>query len=637
MPTVHAGAVAAILIAAASVAGCGGSSDPEAAPQSDRPLTFNRDIAPIVFENCVPCHRAGEAAPFTLTSYQDVRQRARTIVDVTGRRYMPPWLPVEGHGEFAGERRLTDEQIAMISSWVEQGAVEGDAADLPPLPALPEGWRLGQPDLVVTLPSPYTLQADGADVWRNFVMPVDVDSGRYVRTVEIRPGSARFVHHALLGVDETTSSRRRDSQDREPGFEGMDMGDAGAPNGHLLGWTPGMAPFPGIEGKPWRLEPGTDLVLQAHLLPSGKPEEVSPAIGVYYSDTPPSGPSLALIRLDADHLLDIPAGDAAFEVTDEFKLPVDLDIYAVYPHAHYLATAVEGAVTLPDGSERSLIRIDNWDFKWQDVYRLAQPISLPRGSTIRMRWVFDNSANNPRNPNSPPQRVVAGPRSSDEMAHLQLQVLPRSTDDAILLRETMNRYAIAKFPEDPWPHYELANALRERNLLPDAVREYQAAIALDPGHSTAHNNLGVVLTELGQFGDAVRHYEAAIRAEPGLADAHFNLANALRAENRYGDAAVHYREALRLEPGFAPGHNNLGELMAAEGRMREAIASFEQAVKLAPESSQAHNNLGAALGQLGRLEEAIVHFRRALEADPNNVGARQNLQLATEALADPAR
>ncbi|MGE0705676.1 MAG: alkyl hydroperoxide reductase, partial [Vicinamibacterales bacterium] len=192
MPTVHAGAVAAILIAAASVAGCGGSSDPEAAPQSDRPLTFNRDIAPIVFENCVPCHRAGEAAPFTLTSYQDVRQRARTIVDVTGRRYMPPWLPVEGHGEFAGERRLTDEQIAMISSWVEQGAVEGDAADLPPLPALPEGWRLGQPDLVVTLPSPYTLQADGADVWRNFVMPVDVDSGRYVRTVEIRPGSARF-------------------------------------------------------------------------------------------------------------------------------------------------------------------------------------------------------------------------------------------------------------------------------------------------------------------------------------------------------------------------------------------------------------------------------------------------------------
>lgn len=631
---VHPAAMAAVLIGAAGLAACGGS-DTEVTAQGSRELTFNRDIAPIVFENCVACHREGEVAPFALTTYQEVRQRARAIVEVTGRRYMPPWLPVEGHGEFAGERRLTDEEIATISQWVEQGAVEGDAADLPALPALAEGWQLGQPDLVVTMPTPYTLPPDGTDVWRNFVMPVDIDAGHDVRTVEIRPGSARFVHHALMGVDETTSSRRRDALDREPGFEGMDMGDAGAPNGHLLGWTPGMAPFPGVEGKPWRLEPGTDLVLQAHLLPSGKPEEVNPSIGLYYSKTPPSGPSLSLIRLDADHLLDIPAGEENFEVADEFRLPVDLDIYAVYPHAHYLAKSVEGAVTLPDGSQQSLIRIDNWDFKWQDVYRLARPLSLPRGSTIRMRWVFDNSANNPRNPNSPPQRVVAGPRSSDEMAHLQLQVLPRSTDDAILLRETMNRYAMAKFPEDPWPRYELANALREQGRLPDAVREYRAAVALDPNHATAHNNLGVVLTELGQISEAVRHYEAAIRAEPGLADAHFNLANALRAENRYGDAATHYRDALRLEPGFAPGHNNLGELMAAEGRMREAIASFEQAIKLAPDSSQAHNNLGAALGQMGRLQEAIVHFRRALEIDPNNLGARQNLQLATEALADP--
>jgi tetratricopeptide (TPR) repeat protein/mono/diheme cytochrome c family protein len=633
MATFRAGAAAGLLVTAIGIAACGGASDQAAEADANRSLTFTRDVAPIVFGNCVTCHRPGEAAPFSLTTYQDVRQRASTIVDVTSRRYMPPWLPVAGHGEFAGERRLGDAQIQTIARWVEQGAVEGDPADLPPLPALQEGWRLGEPDLVVPLPGTYTLRADGGDVWRNFVLPVPLDSGRYVKTVEIHPGSARFVHHALLGVDETTASRRRDAQDQEPGFDGMDMGDAASPSGHLLGWTPGMVPFPGVSGKPWRLEPGTDFVLQAHLLPSGKPEEVKPVVGIYFDEAPPTGPPLALIRLDADHLLDIPPGDSNFVVTDEFKLPVDIEVLAVYPHAHFLATAVEGQVRLPDGSERSLIRIDSWDFKWQDVYRFAKPVSLPRGSTITMRWVFDNSANNPRNPQNPPQRVVAGPRSFDEMAHLQLQVLPRSTDDAILLREAMNRYAIAKFPEDPWPRYELGNALRERGLRAEAIREYRAAIARDANHASSHNNLALVLMEMGQIAEAISHYQRAVDAEPGFVDAHFNLANALRSENRLGEAGVHYRHALRLEPDFAPAHNNLGEVLAAEGRMSDAIASFERAVRLRPDSAQSHNNLGAALGQMGRLKEAVEHFRQALQVDPSHAGARENLSLAMEALA----
>ena len=613
-----------------SVIGCGDGSRQGEGPAPGGPVTFTRDVAPVIHANCTGCHRPGESAPFSLITYEDVRRRARTIVDVVERRYMPPWLPAAGHGVFAGERRLTDAEIDTIRRWEEQGSVEGDAAALPPLPAFPEGWQLGEPDLIVRLPQPYTLQPEGGDVWRNFVIPVTVERTRYVRTIELRPGSARFVHHALVGVDTTRASRRRDGQDAEPGFGGMEMGDAQAPSGHLLGWTPGMAPFPGVEGKAWPLEPGTDFVVQLHLLPSGKPETVDPVVGVYFADRPPSPPAMSLVRLDADHLLDIPAGAKRFVVSDAFELPVDVDVLAIYPHAHYLASVMEGSARLPDGTVRPLIRIESWDFKWQDVYRYAQPLFLPRGSTISMRFSYDNSADNPRNPHDPPRRVVAGLASSDEMAHLQLQVLPRRAEDALLLKEAMYRHAVAKNPSDAWAFYELGNALREQGRQTEAIDQYRAALERDPRHAVTHNNLGVVLSERGRPGDAARHFREALRAEPDLADAHYNLGNVRRAEGELGAALEHYREAVRLEPGFAEAHNNLGEVLASRGLMQDAVAAFRRAVDVRPDWAQGHSNLGAALGQQGRLDEAIVHFRRALELDPAHAGARENLELALE-------
>jgi tetratricopeptide (TPR) repeat protein len=199
---------------------------------------------------------------------------------------------------------------------------------------------------------------------------------------------------------------------------------------------------------------------------------------------------------------------------------VDVQVFAVYPHAHFVAKTMEGMARLPDGTEQWLIRIDDWDFKWQDVYRYAKPIPLPKGTTIAMRFSYDNSAENVRNPSRPPKRVVAGLRSSDEMAHLQLQVQPQNAEDLVLLREALYRHALRKNPGEVWLYYELGNVLRDKGQLGEAVRHYRAALKLEPGHAATRNNLGVLLAGQGSLDEAISHYRQAIRVEPDFADGH---------------------------------------------------------------------------------------------------------------------
>ncbi len=605
------------------------------------PITFTQHVAPIVFEHCAPCHRSGGSGPFTLLGYGDVARRARQIAEVTTSRFMPPWLPEPGFGEFVGERRLTEVQIATLAAWAESGAAEGPAADLPEPPAATEGWALGEPDLTVTLPSPYTLPADGPDVFRNLVMPLPVSETRWVRTVELRPGNPRFVHHAVMAVDDTTSSRRREAgeteQPEQPGFSGMEMGLAFMPDGHLMGWTPGMAPNPGIDGLAWRLDPGTDFVLQLHMLPSGRPEPIAPVAGFHFADAPPSGPPLYLIRLDADHLLDIPSGDPAFVVEDAVKLPIDVEIHAVYPHAHYLAKSMEGRATLPDGTERWLIRIDDWDFNWQDVYRVREPYLLPAGTTLSMRFTYDNSAGNPRNPSDPPRRVRAGNRSADEMAHLQLQVRPRRAADLVLLRESLYRHAIRRNPANPWSYYELGNALLEQDRLDEAAGQYLAGLGADPTHVPSRNSLGAVRERQGRLDEAAAAFRTVVELDPAYADGHFNLGSVRLAQGRTEDAARHLRETIALEPEHAAAHTNLGHALRELGRLDEAVLHHGEALRLRPGSAEAHNNLGSVLAVSGLLDEAMDQFQRALRIEPGHVRARENLELALEIAAELER
>ena len=416
-----------LAIVIAAVVGCAfnPAQAQEAAAESGTPpaaVTFNRDIAPIVFEHCASCHRPGESAPFPLLEYTQVRSRARQVAEVTGSGYMPPWLPEAGYADFRGERRLTEEQIALIQLWAVTGAAQGDPADLPPRPEWSTGWQLGEPDLVVQMTQPYTLPADAVDVFRNFVIPLTVDTPKWIKTVEVRPGNPRIVHHGVMRIDRTRSSQLLADREPEMGFGSMNMGDAVVPDGHSIDWTPGMQPYPGTEGLAWKLGPGTDAVLQLHMLPTGRPETIQPILGLHYADAEPEKHLFGMMLRARD--IDIPAGEKNYVTTDSYVVPIDIEVLSVYPHAHYLGKRIEAYATLPDGEQVPLIHIPDWDFRWQDTYVFREPVRLPKGTLIEALFRFDNSATNPFNPSSPPQRVKEGWQTTDEMCLFYFSLVP---------------------------------------------------------------------------------------------------------------------------------------------------------------------------------------------------------------------
>jgi mono/diheme cytochrome c family protein len=415
-------------------------------------VTFNRDIAPIVFHNCAPCHRPGEAGPFPLLSYDDVKKHARQIVAVTQSRFMPPWPPEPQPLKFADERRLSDRQIALIKKWVDQGMTEGRPADLPPQPKFVPGWQLGEPDLIVKAAKPFTLPPSGIDTYWNFILPVPITDDRWVKGVEIRPGDKRLIHHANVVVDRLELSR---SLEKAPGagYGGMEVkveSQLFGPNSsHFLFWKPGTVPYFEPDDMALRMDKGTDLVLKTHLQPSGKPETIQPSIGIYFTNKPATKHPM-LFQLTCDPLLDIPPGDENFVVTDEFTLPVDVSLLAIYPHAHYLGKDLKATATLPDGTKKTLIHIPHWDLNWQAVYRYAQPVPLPKGTILSMRYVYDNSDGNLANTNHPPKRVRAGNRASDEMAQLGFQVLPKSIPHSTVDPRMVLQEALTPPPEKDW-------------------------------------------------------------------------------------------------------------------------------------------------------------------------------------------
>ncbi len=386
-----------------------------------RPVTFSETVAPIVYANCVTCHRAGEAAPFPLISYEDVVKRGELIARVTESRYMPPWHAAEGHGEFVGERRLTSEQIALIGTWVKQGMPRGDAAKMPRLPEFPaDGWRLGKPDLVLEMPAAFDVPGSGPDVFRNFVIPTGLAEDKWVRGVEFRPSARKVVHHAIFAQVAGGSLAAVDGADGRPGFGGM--GTVGVVNGQqdqrgLGGWAVGATPMMFPEGLATRLARGSDFLLQLHFHPTGKPETEKSLIGIYFTDTPPDR---NVVSLGLPALFGFGAGiDIApgqkWSIDDSFTLPSDVRVFNATAHAHYLATEMKATATLPDGSTRPLIWIDDWDFNWQDTYVYKEPFTLPKGTRIDATITYDNSADNPRNPVSPPRRALWGEQSYDEM------------------------------------------------------------------------------------------------------------------------------------------------------------------------------------------------------------------------------
>ncbi|HEY7509297.1 MAG TPA: tetratricopeptide repeat protein [Vicinamibacteria bacterium] len=617
----------AALALAVAAAGCreapGAAAKP---PHETGPVTFNAHVAPIILEHCAPCHRPGEAGPFSLLDYADVRRRAEQIARVTARRYMPPWPPEPGHGEFAGERRLTDRQIALIQRWAGEGTPEGAAEDRPERPHFPEGWQLGPPDLVLEAEA-YTVPAEGTDVFRNLVVRVPLPGSRYVRALELRPGNKTVVHHANVLLDRTRSARRLDAGDPGPGFAGMDVeleSESFEPDSHFLFWKPGTAAVREPEGMAWRVDGDTDLVLNLHLQPSGKPEVIRPVVGLYFTTKVPTLHPM-LVQLEHDGAIDVPPGRTDFAVTDHYRVPVDVEVLGIYPHAHYLGHEVEAFATLPDGTKRWLIRIPDWDLNWQAVYLYRRPVPLPQGSTIHMRITYDNSDANPRNPSRPPRRVRAGNRSSDEMGHVWLQLLPRQRDDRWLLQEASMRRRLEKYPGDFVAHLNLGAVLEQSGRWPEAARHYEAALRQRPRSAPLLNNLGALRQAMGDPDEARRLFREAVHAQPDHASARYNLGNALAAAGRFEEALAHFREVARLRPHDVGARANLGAALLATGRAAEAVATLRAVVAAEPGAGNARFNLGRALAARGDLAGAAEQFEHAVRIDPTDAAARQSL------------
>src|SRR3984957_6913422 len=591
---------AAILLTAVGATLPGRAAAPRRSTErSPAAVTFNRDIAPIIFHSCSTCHRPGEAAPFSLLNYSDVRKHARQIVDATQSRAMPPWLPEPQKLKFADELRLSEPEITLIKSWVEQGEVEGDPSVLPAQPQFVEGWRLGEPDLVLTANKPLTLPPSGTDTYWNFIFPVPIQETRWVKAVEIRPGDKRYVHHANILVDREGSSRQHET---EPGagFGGMEIrieSQVFDPDSHLLFWKPGTVPYVEPEGMALRLDKGTDLILNTHLQPSGKPEVIQPSIGLYF--TPYAATKLPmLLQLENDAKLDLPAGQKDFLVTDEFTLPIDVELMAIYPHAHYLGKDIQAFATLPDGTKTTLIHIAHWNLNWQAVYRYAQPVRLPKGTKVGLRYVYDNSDENPLNPNHPPERVGGGNRSKDEMCHLWLQVLPVDFDPSegdprMILQEALARHNLEKNPGDFEAHYNLAAMLQAKDKLDAAIGEYQLAARLRPDDAAGNKALGAGLEGAGRPQQGGGYLGAGLNARPDYFEAHYNLGLAMAGQNDFEGASQEFFLALQLQSGDASVEANLGAALAELGRFREAKSHFERALRIDPNQPIAKENLEA--------------------------------------------
>lgn len=588
--------------------------------------TWADDVAPVVFGECVQCHRPRGPAPFSLRRYGPAKARTPLIAHHTRTRFMPPWLPEPGYVDFAGERRLTEEQIRTFQRWVEDGAPPGDTASVQPPFAPPGGWQLGEPDLVVEMDRPFRVPGDTSEIFRNFVIPVPVEEDRWVRAVELRPGNPEVVHHAMMMIDTTRSSRRQDTRDSGPGFDAMTMAShAFFPGGFLLGWTPGRVPSLPPEGMAWRLRPGTDMVLQLHLRPTADDEEVRARIGFHFTDEPPRLTPLTL-KLTS-RVMDIPPGESAYTVRDSFRLPVDAEAMAVYPHAHYLGERIHLFAELPDGTRRWLLRIDDWDFNWQDAYRYAEPISLPEGTELRMRLTYDNSGDNPQNPSSPPERVVYGPRSTDEMGDVYLQTV---VEDSTSLRRLQRAFArkdmrsrlagwrstLERDPRDPDANVNLGSFHQSAGRVDRAEEHFRRALEADEDHVKARYNLGIALEARGELREAADQYRRVVQLAPGHADAHNNLGNVLRAMDRPVEALRHYRQALRSDSAHALARNNLGNLLRSRGDPRAAIRHLRRALERRPDHLPARFNLGLAYRDAGRIDSAVFHLREAVEMVP---------------------
>jgi hypothetical protein len=411
-------AFVALLLAAAALG----------APRPARVPTFHGQVDRILRRHCDTCHRVGDIAPMALDDYATAADYAARIVAEVESGRMPPWRPSRDVGRFADERGLTARELDVLRRWRDAGAPEGEPPARPKPPVLaPEGWTLGDPDAVLDYGESFTVTAGGDDVYRCFPVPNPFGVDVRLSGIEVRPGERRVLHHVVLYVDPTGQSLGLDAADPAPGYECF--GGPGTPTPSVLGgWAPGNRPRRFPRGTAMSLGQGDVVVVQCHYHSEEEALADRTTIGLFLSDEESPAPLFLLPVLNDEFT--IPAGAAAHEVEALFD-PVALTgglfapsakAHAVMPHMHLLGRSIEVDLLLPDQTEQRLVEIRDWDFDWQDTYVFDKPVAMPSGTKVRVRSVYDNSAANPDNPNSPPQDVSYGERTTDEMCLAFLEV-----------------------------------------------------------------------------------------------------------------------------------------------------------------------------------------------------------------------
>ena len=404
-------------------------SQPGANGTGSDEITYNRHIAPLLEANCVECHRDGGIAPFSLEGYDNAKRWRRMVAFMTGERLMPPWRAVPGFGTFRDARRLSHHQIALLASWSENGARLGDADDTMPVSLRPDSkWRLGEPDLVLSMPELFPVPADGDDIYRYFVIPTGFVEDKVVAALEFSPGDARVVHHANYLMDYSGRARAEDAKDEEQGFSVFGTGAFLDYNAWGIGgWAPGVEPYVLEEGLGMWLPKGGDLVLEVHYHLNGKATTDQSEVAFHFAREPVSRYVDGVVIGTQD--LRIPPGDENYWRRFSMNVPSGMTLIDVTPHMHFLGREFIAVATLPDGSERPLVRIADWDFRWQNTFVYREPLHLPAGSRIDTWIRYDNSANNPQNPALEPGTVTWGWKTTDEMSELWIGFIPDSPDD----------------------------------------------------------------------------------------------------------------------------------------------------------------------------------------------------------------
>lgn len=382
---------------------------------------YSEHIAPIIYKNCTSCHRVGEIGPMPFTSYNEVKAWGSMIKYVTTNKNMPPWPPERDYNKYVGQRALSQTDIDLIANWVDGGMPQGDPIKEPKLPTFSSGSQLGTPDLVLTMKESFTQKGNSEDTYRVFVLPTGLTEDKDISAIEVRPGNKKVVHHVLIATDSTGDARALDETSPEYGYEAA--GGFGVSSIRpFVGYVPGASPTTYPDGIGYRLTKGSDLLIQMHYGPVSTDEVDSSTVNIYFAKKPLTRYMQDRVLLPPD-LVDGPFIIPANKVKSfraELNIPVDVTLFGVGPHGHLLNQSWEVFAINENGDTSRLVKIPKWNFNWQGAYNFEKPVVLKRKTKVIAIATYDNTTNNPYNPNEVPKVVSWGEKTTDEMFYLPL-------------------------------------------------------------------------------------------------------------------------------------------------------------------------------------------------------------------------